>query len=971
MRTWAAAFLGLAVLASLPLRSGAASEAPGYPRKALVVFRLAQLAPSAWDTAAAHDVIVSSLEPPEVVASVRSRRPQLLWFYRWMPQLAVDASEGEDFWHADTTWSLRRLVQYYALANDWYLRTTGGERISHWNHRLLNWTRFCPKGTYGTSKGLTYAEWLARVAMPGMMNGSGVWEPWGWGSQAYDGLWFEVMVDCMGSFGIEGIAEADPDGDGVAEGVGRLCTQGGSGDSLSILMAEVNEIFFRDFREAFQDRIPYVMNMNTPDLGPSWRETAWGVKVERWMDPKRPFQDWWDWFYGLRDGQGEKLWGPGYEYAERHYHASGPDDRTGWDLSFLQLYYDPSWPKVEHDRWLRFALGTTLLGDGYMVYTPDETRVTWAEPFGWDLGDPLGPYAAEPQEGGAVRRDTLYYRPFTKGFVLVNPQDSEVRGLAARDAYIDFWHTLTGLRVTGVRNDAATLAWFVPGDTAHSVDAFDLRSSETPIDLETWDSAEPVAGGPFRPAPGVSFEAPLRGLVKGRTYYAAARNVVRGRLDPHLSNVVSWVAETDTIPPAAVSDLESPRQGETWIEIAWTETGDDGTTGQAAAHEVRFLEGRAILSEEDWEGAERTAGIQPPGQPGTRQSLILQGLGPDRPYGIAVRLQDEAPNLGGISSPLLVPTLAPADTTRPGLIDDIHPLEVAHDTVLLGWTAPGDDGDAGRAEGYRLAYRAGPPLMSETDWEGSFQVEEGLPAPGDAGAAEGHLLEGLIPRTGYGIALRARDEAGNWSDLSPPLAVTTALGPPPDSLPPPRPGSVGLTWIEDARIALTWLPVSDPDLAGYYVYERRGSGPRTRVTKEPLLKPAWERDAPPGDAQYAYDVTALDAWGFESAPSDEARPFHGAFGIVGPLPNPTRRTASFRILLPPADGGWILLRAVLYSVGGRAVATLWNGPARAGRSLDLPWDGRGRDGGGAASGVYFLKVDGGGFTGRAKLFVVG
>lgn len=81
----------------------------------------------------------------------------------------------------------------------------------------------------------------------------------------------------------------------------------------------------------------------------------------------------------------------------------------------------------------------------------------------------------------------------------------------------------------------------------------------------------------------------------------------------------------------------------------------------------------------------------------------------------------------------------------------------------LSWTAPGDDGMAGRAQQYSLRYSTAP--IVEANFNSATAVS-GLPAPAISGTTETFVVTGLAPNTVYYFAIKTRDEAGNWSPLS-------------------------------------------------------------------------------------------------------------------------------------------------------------------------------------------------------------
>ena len=78
----------------------------------------------------------------------------------------------------------------------------------------------------------------------------------------------------------------------------------------------------------------------------------------------------------------------------------------------------------------------------------------------------------------------------------------------------------------------------------------------------------------------------------------------------------------------------------------------------------------------------------------------------------------------------------------------------------------------------------------------------------------------------------------------------------------------------DRSIDLSWTPNADPDLAGYIVYRQEvdskgvAAGTATRLNPTPVVGPAYRDQTAMAGRRYAYRVTAVDAAGNESAPSD-------------------------------------------------------------------------------------------------------
>lgn len=85
------------------------------------------------------------------------------------------------------------------------------------------------------------------------------------------------------------------------------------------------------------------------------------------------------------------------------------------------------------------------------------------------------------------------------------------------------------------------------------------------------------------------------------------------------------------------------------------------------------------------------------------------------------------------------------------------------------WTAPGDDGESGKAARYEMRFSP-MPIAKEEDYAAATPLP-GLPVPGSAGAAELFTPKRMTPGAIH-VALRAFDEAGNVSALaSVPIAI--------------------------------------------------------------------------------------------------------------------------------------------------------------------------------------------------------
>ncbi len=83
--------------------------------------------------------------------------------------------------------------------------------------------------------------------------------------------------------------------------------------------------------------------------------------------------------------------------------------------------------------------------------------------------------------------------------------------------------------------------------------------------------------------------------------------------------------------------------------------------------------------------------------------------------------------------------------------------------ILVGWSAPGDDGNTGVAKAYALRYSTDP--ITDGTWPVTNPFLS-VPVPSPAGTWQSVLVDGLQPRTQYYFALKTADAAGNLSEIS-------------------------------------------------------------------------------------------------------------------------------------------------------------------------------------------------------------
>jgi len=121
------------------------------------------------------------------------------------------------------------------------------------------------------------------------------------------------------------------------------------------------------------------------------------------------------------------------------------------------------------------------------------------------------------------------------------------------------------------------------------------------------------------------------------------------------------------------------------------------------------------------------------------------------------------------------------DVSAPAAVGDLQVQGTGCGEVTLGWTAPGDDGNSGRAASYDVRYSAA--TITEDNWASAAQCS-GEPTPKSAGQAETFAIQDLTAGTPYHFALKTADSDSNESDLSNGADGTTA-------------SASYLTWIND------------------------------------------------------------------------------------------------------------------------------------------------------------------------------
>jgi len=217
----------------------------------------------------------------------------------------------------------------------------------------------------------------------------------------------------------------------------------------------------------------------------------------------------------------------------------------------------------------------------------------------------------------------------------------------------------------------------------------------------------------------------------------------------------AFLNREDTVAPGAITNLSATSDEAGTLRISFTAPGDDGAEGIARRYELTLTEQSGQLL--------NTAFTPPlPALSGMTENWSLTGLPQDSVITVRVQAFDEVNNIGQPAQQSVVIAGVVVDDTPPAAVTDLEATP-QESTILLEWTAPGDDDNTGSAAGYSLRYSVLP--ITAANW-GNATVISNPPVPAAAGYTQSFTVSGIPQLTTLYFALRATDEAGNESGLS-------------------------------------------------------------------------------------------------------------------------------------------------------------------------------------------------------------
>ena len=197
---------------------------------------------------------------------------------------------------------------------------------------------------------------------------------------------------------------------------------------------------------------------------------------------------------------------------------------------------------------------------------------------------------------------------------------------------------VSNLATSSPTASSITLTWTAPGDdgTTGTATSYDIRYSTSTINDANWATATQVTGEPAPAAAGTNQNMTVTGLSGDTTYYFAIKTADEVPNWSALSNVPSGKT-SDTVAPAAVSNLATSSPTGTSITLTWTAPGDNGSTGTAASYDIRYS--TSTITDANWASATQVTGEPAPAAAGTNQNMIVSGLSPR--HDLLLRDQDQ------------------------------------------------------------------------------------------------------------------------------------------------------------------------------------------------------------------------------------------------------------------------------------------------------------------------------------------
>ena len=274
-----------------------------------------------------------------------------------------------------------------------------------------------------------------------------------------------------------------------------------------------------------------------------------------------------------------------------------------------------------------------------------------------------------------------------------------------------------------------------------------------------------------------------------------------------ISNSVSGLMTGDIIPPSNITDLGIHSISSSSIGIKWTAPGDDENSGSADSYIIKVS--NSEITDSNWESIDEYPNTLSPATAGSSENFFITDLEHLTEYFIGIISLDDWGNLSLLSNIISATTTDIPDITPPSNTTDLS-ITPTVDTIILEWTAPGDDGNIGNAMEYII--KMSESEITDTNFDSALTLNN-IPTPSIPRTVESFEIEGLSENKTYFFALKSYDDVGNPSQLSNSVSGSI-IG----DIIPPAP-IVDLVVSEgyvtsSTSMTLTWTATGDDDSAG-------------------------------------------------------------------------------------------------------------------------------------------------------------
>ena len=231
--------------------------------------------------------------------------------------------------------------------------------------------------------------------------------------------------------------------------------------------------------------------------------------------------------------------------------------------------------------------------------------------------------------------------------------------------------------------------------------------------------------------------------------------------------------EVDLTAPAPVGNLDLTAPSPGTLNLTWTATGDNGTSGTASAYDIRYSVGGSL----NYQNATQASNEPAPAPSGTVQTFLLTNLLNETVYSVALTIVDDAGNVSPVSN---IATGGTLDATPPEPIDDLAASNPTLTSVQLQWTAPHEDGALGAGVTVYDIRRATSPITG-ANFHAAVPVS-GAPLPAAPGVTQSMTVGELLHTTRYYFAMKSIDFQGNVSTISNVVPIDTLDGTAPSTI---------------------------------------------------------------------------------------------------------------------------------------------------------------------------------------------